>query len=80
MIEVPHTLLSHDALRGVIESFILREGTDYGEHELDLEHKVRQIHEQLKKGDITIVFDESLDSCSIVTRVERDRLKRAAIT
>jgi len=30
-VAVPHTGLSAAALRGVIESFVLREGTDYGE-------------------------------------------------
>ena len=27
---IPHRLLSPDALRGVIETFVTREGTDYG--------------------------------------------------
>src|SRR6266849_1499383 len=30
---IPHRRLSPDALRGVIEAFITREGTDYGPHE-----------------------------------------------
>ena len=34
---VPHTELRADVLRAVIESFVLREGTDYGERELSLE-------------------------------------------
>jgi uncharacterized protein YheU (UPF0270 family) len=29
---IPHRMLSPDALRGVIEVFITREGTDYGLH------------------------------------------------
>jgi hypothetical protein len=32
-IVVPHTELAADLLRAVIESFVLREGTDYGEKE-----------------------------------------------
>ncbi|MES1191364.1 MAG: YheU family protein [Steroidobacter sp.] len=30
-VAIPHTELSADALRGVIDSFVLREGTDYGD-------------------------------------------------
>ena len=33
-IVVPHTELSAEALTGVIESFVLREGTDYGERDV----------------------------------------------
>ncbi len=39
-IVIPHNALSGSALRGVIESFVLREGTDYGEREVCLEWKV----------------------------------------
>ena len=35
--------LEPDTLRAVIESFVLREGTDYGEHETSLEAKVAQV-------------------------------------
>jgi hypothetical protein len=35
--------LEPDTLRAVIESFVLREGTDYGEHETSLEAKVAQM-------------------------------------
>ena len=31
---IPHHLLSPDALRGVIEAFVTREGTDYGAQEV----------------------------------------------
>ena len=42
-VEVPHTALAGDLLRAVIESFVLREGTDYGERELSLDDKVRRV-------------------------------------
>ena len=32
-VPIPYQELSAEALRGVIESFVLREGTDYGQHE-----------------------------------------------
>jgi len=65
-IEVPHTELSAELLQAVIESFVLREGTDYGEGEFSLEDKVAKVIAQLKRGDAKIVFDPETDSVTIV--------------
>ncbi len=70
-IRVPWQELSRDALQGVIESFVLREGTDYGDHELSLDQKVGRVMRQLERGDATILFDPQTESVAIVasTRV-----------
>ncbi len=65
---VPHTELSPDILRAVIESFVLREGTDYGEHEVSLEQKVSAVMHQLARGEAKILFDPATQSVAIVTR------------
>ena len=65
-IQVPYTELTEELLRAVVESFVLREGTDYGEHELTLEEKVTRMIEQLKKGEANIVFDPASDSVTIL--------------
>jgi uncharacterized protein YheU (UPF0270 family) len=65
---IPHDALSAEALRGVLESFVLREGTDYGERELSLEQKVAQVLRQLERGEAEIVFDAVLESIDIVVR------------
>ena len=65
-IVVPHTELSADALRGVIESFVLREGTDYGERDVTLDTKVSQVRRQLDTGEAQIVFDPESESIHIV--------------
>ena len=62
---IPHERLSPDALRGVIEAFITREGTDYGVHEVPLATKVGQVWHQLDAGTAVIVYDEATDSCTI---------------
>jgi uncharacterized protein len=67
-IVVPHTQLSPDALNGVIESFVLREGTDYGERDVSFETKVRQVRNQLERHEAEIVFDPNTESVSIVVR------------
>jgi uncharacterized protein YheU (UPF0270 family) len=58
--------LSPEALQGVIESFVLREGTDYGEREVALEQKVGHVLRQLQRGEARIVFDPASGSIDIV--------------
>ncbi|MFT7687870.1 MAG: hypothetical protein ACI9FB_003228 [Candidatus Azotimanducaceae bacterium] len=67
---IPWQSLSNDALRGVIEDFVSREGTDYGHSEYSLDQKVEQVKAQLQKNEATIVFDDELGSCSIVRIVD----------
>lgn len=63
---VPHTELSGEALRGVLSSVVLREGTDYGEREFSFEEKVAHLLAQLERGDAQIVFDPESESVDIV--------------
>jgi hypothetical protein len=63
---VPYTELSEDALRGVLESFVLREGTEYGERDVSLDQKVAQVERQLKRGEARIVFDPESQTIDIV--------------
>jgi len=65
-LEVPHTELSADALHGVIESFVLREGTDYGAHDVPHETKIAQVLRQLERGEAKILFDPVTESVDIV--------------
>jgi uncharacterized protein len=64
---VPHTTLTAELLRSVIESFVLREGTDYGEREFSLEEKVARVVRLLERGEAQIIFDPRTDSVDIVT-------------
>ena len=63
---VPYTELAADLLRAVVESFVLREGTDYGEQELSLDDKVARVINQLKRREVQIVFDPETESVSII--------------
>jgi uncharacterized protein YheU (UPF0270 family) len=58
--------LAPDTLRAVIESFVLREGTDYGLHETPLETKVAQVLGQLRRGEAQITFDPASESVTVV--------------
>ncbi len=66
-VEVPYERLSQEALRGVIEVFVLREGTDYGV-EYTLDEKVARVMEQLRRGKAAVVFDPSTQTTNIVPR------------
>jgi uncharacterized protein len=70
-IAVPHAELSADALVGVIKAFVLREGTDYGEHEFTLEQKIADVQAQLESGDAQILFDPDSASVDIVKTPRR---------
>lgn len=70
-VEVPYEALAQNVLRAVIESFVLREGTDYGERELALEDKVRRVVRLLERGDARIVYDPRNESVDIVTKDRR---------
>ena len=64
--EIPYTELSGDALRGVIEEFISREGTDYGHQEFSLDDKIAAVMRQLKTREIILTFDAEIESCNLV--------------
>ncbi len=66
--EIPFQKLKPDILRGVIEEFVLREGTDYGERSFSLEQKVNEVKEQLQRGEVYISFDGEEESCNILKR------------
>jgi hypothetical protein len=58
--------LSPEALRGLIEEFVSREGTDYGEREWSFEAKVRDVERQIATGEARIVFDLLDERANIV--------------
>jgi len=66
-IEIPMSALSPDALRGLIEEFVSRDGTDYGRVERSLDAKVRDVMRQLSRGEVKILFDPESRGTHIVT-------------
>jgi uncharacterized protein len=67
-IAIPHTELSPEALAGVVESFVLREGTDYGDREYSLSEKVAHVMRQLERGEAQVLFDPNTETVDIVRR------------
>ena len=64
--EIPHRELSKSALRGVVESYVLREGTDYGHRNYSLEEKIAAVMRQLDRGEAVVVFDPETETVDIV--------------
>jgi len=62
---IPIDRLSPEALRGVIEEFISRSGTDYGETEVPPETKYGQVKDKLVNGSAVLVFDDETGTTNI---------------
>ena len=67
-VEVPHTELPPATLRAVVESFVLREGTDYGTRDVSFDSKVADVMRQLERREAVIIYDPGSDSVDIVVR------------
>ena len=72
---VPANMLSDDALLGMIEEFVTRDGTDYGDVEVSLEERVAQVREQILTGKALIVFDSATESTSIIPAEDLQKLQ-----
>ena len=65
---IPWQDLAPKTLDSLIESFVLREGTDYGEHERSLEQKVADVKRQLQNGEVLLVWSELHETVNIMPR------------
>lgn len=65
---VPHEKLNPEALKGLIEEFVTRPGTDTGYTKKTLEQNVDMVMKQLKLGDVVVVYDEDSQTANIVPR------------
>ena len=66
-VELSPDQLSPAALRGLVEEFVSREGTDYGHADRALEAKVADVDRQLESGEARLVFDLESETASIVS-------------
>lgn len=66
--QVPWQDIPSDTLTNLIEEFVTRDGTDYGETEMQLSTRVEQVRRQLRAGDAVIWFDEPTETISVLSR------------
>ena len=59
---IPHDMLSDEALRGLIEEFVTRDGTELS----DAQKKIAQVMRLLESGKAAVSYDEDSETCSIV--------------
>ena len=65
---IPYTDIAEDTLNNLIEYYVLREGTDYGEHEVTMAEKVATVKRQLKSGETVIVYSELHESINLMPK------------
>ncbi|MFT5816495.1 MAG: hypothetical protein ACI9VT_004275 [Psychroserpens sp.] len=63
---IPLEQLTSETLSAIIESFVLREGTDYGSEDVSLNDKITQVHQQLKQGTALLVYSELHETVNIL--------------
>jgi uncharacterized protein YheU (UPF0270 family) len=67
---IPYQQLDPNTLNNLLEHYVLREGTDYGEQEFSTEQKMEHVKAQLISGEALIVFSELHESVNIVTKAQ----------
>lgn len=70
--QIPWQQLDATTLDAIIEGFVLREGTDYGEDEKSLAEKVEDVREQLRSGEAILVWSELHETVNIMPRAGFD--------
>lgn len=65
---IPWQEIDQETLNNLMESVVLREGTDYGSQELSFETKVEQLKQRLKSGEAVIVYSELHESVDVVDK------------
>jgi uncharacterized protein len=63
---IPPAGLSPEALQGVIENFVMREGTDYGKNEVEISRKIDSVKRQIDSGRAYIIFDPETETTTIL--------------
>lgn len=66
MLVISPSDLSDDALIGVIDAFVLREGTDYGHSDISLQDKRAAVLRQLQNGEAQICYYPESEHIDIV--------------
>lgn len=65
---IPQDQLAPETLTSLLEEFVSRDGTDYGEEEVTLGEKVEEVRAKLISGEAVILFSESTGQCNIVPK------------
>jgi len=67
---VDYLSLQPATLRSLVEDFVTRSGTDYGETEVSLDQRVADVIAQLVSGKALVSFDAAAGSATIVLALD----------
>jgi len=70
---IPLSQVSPETLTAIIEDFILREGTDYGDIDTSKAEKIAQVQLQLQQGSAVLVYSELYESVNILPKADFDQ-------
>jgi len=65
---IPHRELRPELLQAIIEEYVTREGTDYGDVVYSLDSKVKSVIRQLETGKASIIFDPATETCDVIVK------------
>lgn len=65
---VPWDSLEPETLISLVEEFVTREGTEYGEFDVGLQPKVNRVVAGVREGEFLIVYDRDSQTCNIITK------------
>ena len=71
---IPYTELSAETLQALIEDFVTRDGTDYGDNEVSTQDKAERLLALLKKGELVITYNPDTETCGLVPRQDLSKL------
>lgn len=73
-IEIPYQALSPEALQGVLEDFVTRQGYDTTTTEENVHDWVQQVQKALRSGELVLVMDTESQTPTLLKRQEYQRL------
>ncbi len=72
---IPYEELQPETLAALIEDFVTRQGAVHGHADVSLEKKREAVMGQIRTGRAVIVFDETEETVSIVTKDEYRKMQ-----
>lgn len=73
--EIPFKQLSDEILQNIIEEYLLREESNYGDNAPELEQSVSRVKQELARGRLSIYFDEKSETCGILNQMQIQQLE-----
>ncbi|MAZ45176.1 MAG: hypothetical protein CMD74_00535 [Gammaproteobacteria bacterium] len=66
MLQILPKDISKEALEGIIQAYVLREGTDYGVQAHTFPEKCLQVMDQISRGEVKLWYDEGTQSVELI--------------